>query len=422
MRIGINAFGRIGRNFAKALLERHPDVEIAAVNDLTSAAECAHLFKYDSNYGTYAGDVKTTADGITIDGKAIRVLAERDPGKLPWKDLGPDVVIESTGLFTDAAKARAHIDGGGAKKVIISAPAKGEDITLVLGVNDAAYDPAQHHVISNASCTTNCLATAVKPIVDTIGWVKGFMCTIHSYTNDQNILDAPHKDLRRARNAATNIIPTSTGAAKALYLTIPEVQGTFDGFALRVPTPTVSMIYLVAQTKKATTRDEVNAILRGAAENGLKDYVQYTEEELVSSDFKKNPSSSIVDGQMTHAQGDLIQIAAWYDNEWGYSCRLADLTRMVASMIPSGVALASRCTSFSPSPSPPSRRRLACSPRRPHDRSGSTTCASWSASARRRSPPTASAPSSSSAGSTGTATSTCATSTSSTSRRARAAC
>ena len=235
MRIGINGFGRIGRNFAKALLERHPDVEIAAVNDLTSAAECAHLFKYDSNYGTYAGDVAATADGITIDGKAIRVLAERDPGKLPWKDLGVDVVIESTGLFTDAAKARAHIDGGGAKKVIISAPAKGEDITVVLGVNDAHYDPAKHHVISNASCTTNCLATAVKPIVDNLGWVKGFMCTVHSYTNDQNILDAPHKDLRRARNAATNIIPTSTGAAKALYLTIPEVQGTFDGFALRVP-------------------------------------------------------------------------------------------------------------------------------------------------------------------------------------------
>jgi glyceraldehyde 3-phosphate dehydrogenase len=337
MRIGINGFGRIGRNFAKALLERHPDVEIAAVNDLTSAAECAHLFKYDSNYGSYAGTVDATADGITIDGKAIRVLAERDPGKLPWKDLGVDVVIESTGLFTDAAKARAHIDGGGAKKVIISAPAKGEDITLVLGVNDAHYDPAKHHVISNASCTTNCLATAVKPIVDNLGWVKGFMCTVHSYTNDQNILDAPHKDLRRARNAATNIIPTSTGAAKALYLTIPEVQGTFDGFALRVPTPTVSMIYLVAQTKKETTREELNAILRGSAQTELKDYVEYTEEELVSSDFKQNPHSSIIDGKLTNANGDLIQIAAWYDNEWGYSCRLADLTEIVAAKIPSAV-------------------------------------------------------------------------------------
>jgi len=338
MRIGINGFGRIGRNFTKALLERYPDVEIAAVNDLTSAAECAHLFKYDSNYGTFGGSVRSSAGGITIDGRDIKVLAERDPGKLPWRDLGVDVVVESTGIFTDADKARAHITGGGAKKVIISAPAKGEDVTLVLGVNDDAYDPAAHSIISNASCTTNCLATAVKPIVDNLGWVKGFMSTIHSYTNDQNILDAPHKDLRRARNAATNIIPTSTGAAKALYLTIPEVKGTFDGFALRVPTPTVSMIYLVVQVKRETTRDEVNAVLRGAAENGLKEYVEYTEEELVSSDFKRNPHSSIIDGKLTNANGDLIQIAAWYDNEWGYSCRLADLTRMVASKIPSGVA------------------------------------------------------------------------------------
>ena len=268
MRIGINGFGRIGRNFTKALLERHPNVEIAAVNDLTSAAECAHLFKYDSNYGTFEGAVSAIGDAITIDGNTIKVLAERDPGKLPWKDLGVEVVIESTGIFTDASRARAHIDGGGAKKVIISAPAKGEDITLVLGVNDDRYDAAKHHIISNASCTTNCLATAVKPIVDELGWVKGFMSTIHSYTNDQNILDAPHKDLRRARNAATNIIPTSTGAAKALYLTIPEIKGTFDGFALRVPTPTVSMIYLVAQVKRETTRDEVNAILRRAAAGG----------------------------------------------------------------------------------------------------------------------------------------------------------
>jgi glyceraldehyde 3-phosphate dehydrogenase len=338
MRIGINGFGRIGRNFTKALLERYPGVEIAAVNDLTSAAECAHLFKYDSNYGTYAGTVTSDGGAIAIDGKTVKVLAERDPGKLPWRDLGVDVVIESTGLFTDASKARAHIDGGGAKKVIVSAPAKGEDVTLVLGVNDAMYDPLRHHIISNASCTTNCLATAVKPIVDSLGWVKGFMSTIHSYTNDQNILDAPHKDLRRARNAATNIIPTSTGAAKALFLTIPEVEGTFDGFSLRVPTPTVSMVYLVAQTKKPTTRAELNAILRGAAENGLKNYVEYTEEELVSSDFKHNPHSSIIDGKLTNANGDLIQIAAWYDNEWGYSCRLADLTQMVASKLPSPVA------------------------------------------------------------------------------------
>jgi glyceraldehyde 3-phosphate dehydrogenase len=335
MRIGINGFGRIGRNFTKALLERYPNAEIAAINDLTSAAECAHLFKYDSNYGTFAGEVGSSADALTIDGRSIRVLAERDPGKLPWRDLGVDLVIESTGLFTEAAKARAHIDGGGAKKVIISAPAKGEDITVVLGVNDDRYDPDVHHIISNASCTTNCLATAVKPIVDGLGWVRGFMTTIHSYTNDQNILDAPHKDWRRARNAATNIIPTSTGAAKALYLTIPEVEGTFDGFSLRVPTPTVSMIYLVAQTKKPTTRDALNALLRGAAQGALSKYVQYTEEELVSSDFKRNPNSSIIDSKLTNANGDLIQIAAWYDNEWGYSCRLADLAVMVGAKIPS---------------------------------------------------------------------------------------
>ncbi len=337
MRIGINGFGRIGRNFFKALLERHPGVEIVAVNDLTSAAECAHLFKYDSNYGTFAGDVGVTGDGITIDGKLVKVLAERDPGKLPWKDLGVDVVIESTGLFTDAAKARAHIDGGGAKKVIISAPAKGEDITLVLGVNGDAYDPGKHHVISNASCTTNCLATALKPVVDHLGWVKGFMTTIHSYTNDQNILDAPHKDLRRARNAATNIVPTSTGAAKALYLTIPEIEGTFDGFALRVPTPTVSMIYLVAVVKKATTKDELNAILKGASDGDLKDIVGYSSEELVSSDFKRSSYSSIIDSKLNNANGDLIQLAAWYDNEWGYSCRLADVTQMVLSKLPATV-------------------------------------------------------------------------------------
>jgi glyceraldehyde 3-phosphate dehydrogenase len=334
LRIGINGFGRIGRNFAKALIERHPEVEIAAINDLTSAAECAHLFKYDSNYGTYPGTVSGPGDTLTIDDRKIKVMAERDPAKLPWKDLGVDVVIESTGLFTDAAKARAHIDGGGAKKVLISAPAKGEDITVVLGVNDGDYDPQKHNIISNASCTTNCLATAVKPIVDKLGWVRGFMTTIHSYTNDQNILDAPHKDWRRARNAATNIIPTSTGAAKALYLTIPEVQGTFDGFALRVPTPTVSMIYLVVQTKRETTKEELNGILRDAAAGPLSEYVRYTEEELVSSDFKRDPHSSIVDGKLTNVLGDLIQVAAWYDNEWGYSCRLADLTDRVLQTLP----------------------------------------------------------------------------------------
>ena len=337
MRIGINGFGRIGRNFAKALIERHPNIQIAAVNDLTSAAECAHLFKYDSNYGQYHGHVSSSGNTISIDGREIAVLAERDPAKLPWKKLGVDVVIESTGLFTDASKARAHIDGGGAQKVIISAPAKGEDVTLVLGVNEKSYDPAKHNIISNASCTTNCLATAVKAIVDTLGWVKGFMTTIHSYTNDQNILDAPHQDLRRARSAATNIIPTSTGAAKALYLTIPEIEGTFDGFALRVPTPTVSMIYLVAQVKHATTKDALNAILKKASETTLKDLMLYCDEELVSSDFKKSPYSSILDSKLTNANGDLIQIAAWYDNEWGYSCRLADLTAMVLETLPATV-------------------------------------------------------------------------------------
>ena len=337
MRIGINGFGRIGRNFTKALFERHPDVEIVSVNDLTSAKECAHLFKYDSNYGTFPGTVTAHDGGIQIDGRSIKVLAERDPGKLPWKDLGADIVVESTGFFTNADKARAHITGGGAKKVIISAPASGEDITIVLGVNDKNYDPAKHDIISNASCTTNCLGPAVKVVVDELGWVKAFMSTIHSYTNDQNILDAPHSDLRRSRNAATNIIPTSTGAAKALFLTIPEVKGCFDGFALRVPTPTVSMVYLVAVTKKATTKDELNAMLKKAAEGPLKHVLQYCDEDLVSADFKRNPYSSIVDSKLTGAQGDLIQLGLWYDNEWGYSCRLADVTKMVLAKMPAAV-------------------------------------------------------------------------------------
>jgi glyceraldehyde 3-phosphate dehydrogenase len=337
MRLGINGFGRIGRIFLKTLIERHPSVEVVAVNDITSPKELAHLFKYDSNYGPFEGDVKAVSDAIIVDGRTIKVLAERDPAKLPWKQLGAEVVIESTGLFTAAEKARAHIDAGGAKKVIISAPATGEDITLVLGVNDDRYDPEKHHIISNASCTTNCLATAVKPIVDGLGWVKGFMTTVHSYTSDQRLLDAPHKDLRRARNAATNIIPTSTGAAKALYLTIPEVKGTFDGFALRVPTPTVSMVYLVAQVKRETTKDEVNALLKSAAEGPLKEYVLYTEEEIVSSDLKRSPYSSIIDAGLTNANGDLVQIGAWYDNEWGYSSRLADLAKIVLEKLPTRV-------------------------------------------------------------------------------------
>ncbi len=334
MRIGINGFGRIGRNFTKALLERRPHVEIAAINDLIDAAECAHLFKHDSNYGAYPGEVRAEGDTLIIDGRRIKVFAERDPAKLPWRDLGVDVAVESTGLFTDAAKARAHIDGGGARKVVISAPAKGEDITIVLGVNGDRYDPLKHNVISNASCTTNCLGPAVKVIVDRLGWINGFMTTIHSYTNDQNVLDGPHKDRRRARNAATNIIPTSTGAAKALYLTIPEIEGAFDGFALRVPTPTVSMIYLVARVKKPTTKDDLNALFRKAAEDELHDYLYVSDEELVSSDFKRSPYSSIIDAKLTNASGDLVQIASWYDNEWGYSCRLAELVAMILERIP----------------------------------------------------------------------------------------
>jgi|SRR5579872_1341851 len=337
MRIGINGFGRIGRNFFKALRERHPEIDVAAINDLTTPAELAHLFKHDSNYGTYEGSVEHTADALVIDGRQIKVLSDRDPGKLPWAQLGVDLVIESTGLFTDAAKAKAHIEGGGAKRVIISAPAKGEDVTVVLGVNEGAYDPAKHRIISNGSCTTNCLATGVKPLVDAFGWKKGFMTTVHSYTNDQQILDAPHKDLRRARNAATNIVPTSTGAAKALSLVIPEVKGVFDGFALRVPTPTVSMCYLVAQLEREVTKDEVNAVLRKAAETNLKGLVQYAEEPLVSSDFKKNSHSSIVDSLLTNANGDLVQVALWYDNEWGYSCRLADITQYVLAKSPANV-------------------------------------------------------------------------------------
>ncbi|TAM74065.1 type I glyceraldehyde-3-phosphate dehydrogenase [bacterium] len=337
MRIGINGFGRIGRNFYKALCERHPGIDVAAINDLATPAQLAQLFKYDSNYGIYDGTVEATADSLVIDGKRIAVLSERDPAKLPWKQLGVDVVIESTGLFTDAAKARAHIDGGGAKRVIISAPGKGEDVTVCLGVNEGDYDPAKHTVISNASCTTNCLASGVKPLVDAFGWKKGFMATVHSYTNDQQILDAPHKDPRRARNAATNIVPTSTGAAKALYLTIPEVKGCFDGFSLRVPTPTVSMVYLVAQLGRDVTKDEVNSVLRTAAQTNLKGIVEYTEEPLVSVDFKKNPHSSIVDGSLTNANGDLVQLALWYDNEWGYSCRLADITQYVLAKSPAGV-------------------------------------------------------------------------------------
>ena len=336
MKVGINGFGRIGRNVAKALLERYPEIEIALVNDLTSAAQLAHLFKYDSNYGVFPGTVTSTENSITINGQVTVISAERDPAKIPWGKHGCDIVIESTGIFTDAEKARTHIEGG-AKKVLISAPAKNEDITIVMGVNEGLYDPEKHNIISNASCTTNCLATAVKPLVDALGWQKGFMTTVHSYTNDQNILDAPHKDWRRARNAATNIVPTSSGAAKALYLVIPEVKNSFAGFALRVPTPTVSAVYLVAHVKKSTTKDEVNNLFRKAAGGSLQNIIEASELPLVSSDFKRSPLSSIIDLELTDVQDDLVQIVAWYDNEWGYSCRLADLTNLVAAKMPAKV-------------------------------------------------------------------------------------
>jgi glyceraldehyde 3-phosphate dehydrogenase len=336
IKVGINGFGRIGRNIVRTTLN-HTGIEFVAVNDLTDAKTLAHLLKYDSVLGNLKEDVTVAGDSIQIGNKKIKVFAERDPANLNWESVGAQIVVESTGKFTEAEGARKHLRGT-VKKVIISAPAKNEDITIVLGVNDRNYDPAKHHIISNASCTTNCLGPACKVVVDELGWENAFMVTVHSYTNDQVVLDGPHKDMRRARNAATNIIPTSTGAAKALFLTIPEVKGAFDGFALRVPTPTVSMVYLVANTKKATTKDELNGMLKRAAEGSLKGILQYTDEELVSSDFKLNSHSSIVDGKLTGAQGKMIQLGLWYDNEWGYSCRLADVTQMVLAKLPTGVA------------------------------------------------------------------------------------
>ena len=330
-RIGINGFGRIGRQVFKALRDYYPDdIEVVAVNDLTDNHTLAHLLSYDSNYGAFDGDVSATEDAISVDGKEIKTLAERDPSKLPWGDLGVEIVIESTGIFTDADKARMHITAG-AKKVIITAPAKGEDITIVMGVNHDKYDPAQHHIVSNASCTTNCLAPVAKVVLERFGIVKGFVTTVHSYTNDQQILDLPHKDLRRARAAALNIIPTTTGAAKAVALVIPELKGKFDGFALRVPTPTVSIIDFVAETERPATVQELNGALIEASENELVDILDYTEEPLVSMDFKGDPHSSIVDGLSTMViGGNLVKVVAWYDNEWGYSCRVADLVNFMA--------------------------------------------------------------------------------------------
>ena len=330
-RVGINGFGRIGRQSLKAMLERYPhDIEVVAVNDLTDTHTNAHLFKYDSTYGRFPGEVEAGTDTLTINGHTIKVLSQRDPAQIPWGDLGIDIVIESTGLFTDASKAAAHRQAG-AKKVIISAPAKGEDLTIVLGVNDDKYDPAKHNIISNASCTTNCLAPAVKVINDRFGIERGMMNTIHSYTNDQRILDVVHKDLRRARAAAANIIPTSTGAARALSLVIPELKGRFDGMSLRVPTVTVSIVDFVANLRKETSVDELNAAFKEAAAGPLKGILEYTDEPLVSTDFRGDSHSSIIDGQSTMViGGNMVKVLAWYDNEWGYSSRVADLTNFVA--------------------------------------------------------------------------------------------
>jgi glyceraldehyde 3-phosphate dehydrogenase len=330
-RVGINGFGRIGRQSLKAMLERHPrDLEVVAVNDLTDTKTNAHLLKYDSTYGRFPGEVEATADSLIVNGHNIKVLSQRDPAQIPWGDLGIELVIESTGLFTDAEKAAAHLRGG-AKKVIISAPAKGEDITIVLGVNENMYDPARHNIISNASCTTNCLAPAAKVLNDTFGIEHGLMNTIHSYTNDQRILDQVHKDLRRARTAGTNIIPTTTGAARALALVIPELKGRFDGMSLRVPTVTVSMVDFVATVRKETTRDTVNNAFKEAAAGPLKGILEFTEEPLVSSDFRGDSNSSIIDGLLTMViGGNMVKVLAWYDNEWGYSCRVADLADFIA--------------------------------------------------------------------------------------------
>ena len=338
VRVGINGFGRIGRQSLKALIERAPDLEVVAVNDLVETEINALLFKHDSTYGAYPGDVSHTDDALIVDGREIRVLKEKDPAALPWKDLGVDIVIESTGLFTDAAKAHAHIDAG-ARKVIISAPAKGEDITIVLGVNEVRYDPAAHHVISNASCTTNCLAPAAKVVHDLLTIERGLMNTIHSYTNDQRILDVAHKDPRRARAAGQNIIPTTTGAAKALALVIPELQGRFDGFSLRVPTPTVSVVDFTADVRRATTVEELNAAFSAAAVGPMKGILGVSEEPLVSSDFRGDSRSSIIDADSTMVLGGtMVKVIAWYDNEWGYSCRVADLVRYVAERLPVGAA------------------------------------------------------------------------------------
>jgi glyceraldehyde 3-phosphate dehydrogenase len=341
VRVGINGFGRIGRQSLKAILERTSGIEVVAVNDLIDTEMNALLFRYDSTYGRYPGTVEHTADALIVDGHEIKVLKEKDPAALPWADLGVDIVIESTGLFTDADKARAHINAG-AKKVIISAPAKNEDVTIVLGVNEKMYDPDRHHIISNASCTTNCLAPVAKIVQDEFGIVRGLMNTIHSYTNDQRILDVAHKDPRRARSAGLNIIPTTTGAARALALVIPELKGKFDGFSLRVPTPTVSVVDFTAQLEKPTTAEALNDTFRAAEAGRMQGILGVTDEPLVSSDFRGDSRSSIVDALSTMVIGEsLVKVVAWYDNEWGYSCRIADLVAYVGQRLPAGREMAS---------------------------------------------------------------------------------
>jgi glyceraldehyde 3-phosphate dehydrogenase len=330
VRIGINGFGRIGRQFLKAVLERHPELEVVAVNDLADPQMNAYLFKHDTNYGNYKGDVSATADALIVDGRQIKVLAEKDPAKLPWKDLGVDVVIESTGFFTDATKAKAHIDAG-AKYVIISAPAKNEDKTIVLGVNENEFDPEKHHIISNASCTTNGLAPVAKVLNDEFGIKKGLLTTVHSYTNSQRTLDTAAKEPRDARAAAENIVPSETGAAKAVALVIPELKGKFAGMAFRVPTSTVSVVDFVATLGRDVTKDELNAAFKRASEGKLKGIMGYTEEPLVSSDLKGDDRSTIVSAIDTVVLGDMVKVIAWYDNEWGYACRLADITAFVVS-------------------------------------------------------------------------------------------
>jgi glyceraldehyde 3-phosphate dehydrogenase len=333
VKIGVNGFGRIGRNFFRAAKKLDVDLDFVAVNDITDAPTLAHLLKYDSVLGTYAGDVRASDTGITVDGDELRVLAERDPANLPWKELGAEIVVESTGLFTDREKAAKHLEAG-AQKVVISAPAKGEDLTVVLGVNDDMYDPATHHVISNASCTTNCVAPMAKVLDDAFGIEHGFMTTIHAYTNDQTILDMPHKDLRRARAAAVNIIPTSTGAAKAAGLVLPHLQGKLDGLAMRVPVPDGSVTDLVATVRGDVSKQAVNDAFRTAATEGsLAGKVVYTEDPIVSSDIVGSPASCTFDALSTMVMGNTVKIVGWYDNEWGYSNRLVDLVQLVASSL-----------------------------------------------------------------------------------------